>query len=339
VRPPSSTGARAPTYVVAADGGNSKTDLVLATDQGEVLAWVQAGGSRPHVDGMPATVQALADLIWRAVESSGLPAGTPLAVGSFYLANVDLQDEEATALAGLRRLAVAHHLEVRNDVFAVLHAGSSRGWGVAVVSGAGINAVGVHPGGREERFLALGDVTGDWGGGNAFGLAGLGAAVRAGDGRGPATALRQLIARHFDRPDPEAVAVQLHREPDPEQSLLALAPVVFGAASAGDGVARQIVERLADEVTNLAVTLLRRLDLLGAGADVVLGGGTLQSSNGMLLDRIRAQLLAAAPGVAVRVLDVAPVAGALARALELAGASADVQARARDAVARRARPS
>src|SRR6185503_13444831 len=200
--------------------------------------------------------------------------------------------------------------------------------GVAVVSGAGINAVGVHPDGHDERFLALGDVTGDWGGGYSVGLAALGAAVRAGDGRGPSTALRELLAQHFGDPDPEAVAVRLHREPDAEQSLLTLAPVVFRAASTGDPVARQIVQRLADEVVNFAVALLRRLELLSSDADVVLGGGTLQSGNGLLLQRIRSQLAAAAPDTVVRVLDVAPVTGALARALELAGAPVAVQDRA-----------
>jgi len=325
--------APGPALLVAADGGNSKTDLVLATDRGEVLARVQGGGTRPHLDGMPATVRALAELVRCAVEQAGLPAGTPIAVGSFYLANVDLPDQEAAALTGLQRLPVAAVLEVRNDVFAVLRAGSSRGWGVAVVSGAGINAVGVSPDGREERFLALGEVTGDWGGGYAIGLAGLGAAVRAGDGRGPATALRELIARHCVLPDPEAVAIRLHREADPERSLLELAPVVFAAASDGDPVARQIVERLADEISTLAVVLLRRLELLGSDADVVLGGGTVPSNNEMLLDRIRAQLRTAAPAVTVRVLAIPPVAGALARALELAGASAEAQARARAALA------
>lgn len=326
--------APVPTLVVAADGGNSKTDLLLATDRGEVLARVQGPGTRPHLDGMPATVRGLAELARCAVDRAGLPAGTPIAVGSFYLANVDLPDQEAAALAGLRQLSVADTLEVRNDVFAVLRAGSSRGWGVAVVSGAGINAVGVAPDGREERFLAFGDITGDWGGGYAVGLAGLGAAVRAGDGRGPATTLRELVARHFRLPDPEAVAIRLQREADPESSLLLeLAPVVFSAASAGDAVAWQIVEQLADEVSNMAVALLRRLELTGSDADVVLGGGLLQSGNGMLLDRIQARLLAAAPGITVRVLAIPPVAGALARALELAGASAEAQARAREALA------
>ena len=116
--------------------------------------------------------------------------------------------------------------------------------------------------------------------------------------------------------------------------MLTLAPVVFQAAAAGDAVARQIVERLADEVTNFAVALLRRLELLSSDADVVLGGGTLQSGNGLLLHRIKSQLAAAAPGVVVRVLDVPPVTGALAEALELAGASVAAQDRARAALRR-----
>lgn len=322
----------AASLVVGADGGNSKTDLVLATTAGEVLAHVQGDGTRPQVDGMAATAHGLAELIRRAVTQAGLGPTAPIAAGTFYLANVDLPDEEAAAVAELQLLAVADRIEVRNDTLAVLRAGSVRGWGVAVVSGAGINAVGVHPDGREERFLALGSVTGDWGGGYSVGMAGLGAAVRAGDGRGPATALRGLIAKHVGEPDPETLAVRLHRE-HAEREVLALAPLVFGAASDGDRVAREIVEQLADEVVEMVAALLRRLDLLTSDADVVLGGGTLQSGNRVLLDRIRSQLAAAAPGAVPRVLDVPPVAGALAAALELAGASVVHQVRAREMVA------
>ena len=319
--------------VVGVDGGNSKTDAVLATDGGVILSRVQTSGTRPHIEGMTATTQALVDLVRRAVREAGLPPDTPLAVGTFYLANVDLPDEEAAVRADLIGHRVADRVEVRNDVFAVLRAGSTRGWGIAVVSGAGINAVGMHPDGREERFLALGDVSGDWGGGHAVGVAGLGAAVRADDGRGPATVLSELVPKHFSQPDAQTAAVAVHREPDAEQSLLALAPIVFRAATDGDNVAREIVERLADETVTMAVTLLRRLDLLTSDADVVLGGGMMQCGNAILLDRISARLTQAAPNVGVRVLDVVPVAGALAGALELAGASDAAQARARESLA------
>ena len=82
---------------------------------------------------------------------------------------------------------------VGNDTFAVLRAGTERGWGVAVVCGAGINCVGVAPDGRQARFPALGSITGDWGGGYDVGLAAVSAAARSEDGRGPRTSLEQAV--------------------------------------------------------------------------------------------------------------------------------------------------
>jgi hypothetical protein len=65
---------------------------------------------------------------------------------------------------------------------------------------------------------------------------------------------------------------------------------------------------------------------------VVLGGAALQSGNVTLRSWIERQAVLVAPGAQVRVLDVPPVAGALASALELAGAGPAAVARARDAL-------
>jgi N-acetylglucosamine kinase-like BadF-type ATPase len=313
------------TWVVAADGGNSKTDLVLANIEGEVLARVRTAGTRPNIDGMPAMASTLA----AAARSAAAQAGaTSISVGAFYLANVDLPDDETAATDALRRLRIAERVVVRNDVLAILRAGTTRGWGVAITAGAGINAVGVHPDGREARFLALGDVSGDWGGAYSVGAAALGAAVRAGDGRGPATVLCSMVEETYHAA-PEDVAVAVSRGQIRRRALRDLAPGVLRAADGGDSAACEIVLRLADNAADFAVALLRRLDLTGADADVVLGGRLLQSGNRVLLDRVRDRVAAAAPDARLRVLDTPPVAGALATALELAGASPGAQERAR----------
>jgi N-acetylglucosamine kinase-like BadF-type ATPase len=317
------------TCVVAADGGNSKTDLVLASIEGDVLAQVRVAGTRPFVDGMPATASTLAAAAHSAAERAG---ATSISVGAFYLANVDLPEDETAATDELHRLGVAARVLVRNDVFAILRAGTTRGWGIAITAGAGINAVGVHPDGREGRFLALGDVSGDWGGGYSVGVAGLGAAVRAGDGRGPETVLRSIVADAFRAP-PEDVAVGVSQGQIPRRALRDLAPAVLRAADDGDAAACGIVLRLADNAVEFAVALLRRLDLLDTDPDVVLGGRLLQSGNRLLVDRIRERVTAVAPHAVVRVLDTPPVAGALAAALELAGASTAAQQRARTQLA------
>ena len=99
---------------------------------------------------------------------------------------------------------------VGNDTFAVLRAGTARGWGVAVVCGAGINCVGVAPDGRHARFPALGAITGDWGGGYDVGMAAVYAAARSEDGRGPRTSLERAVPAHFGLETPSELAEAIH---------------------------------------------------------------------------------------------------------------------------------
>jgi N-acetylglucosamine kinase-like BadF-type ATPase len=307
--------------VVAADGGNSKTDLVLASSDGRVLSRVSGGGTLTHLIGLAATADALAALVRAARDEAGLSASAGITVGSFYLANVDVPADETAMANALRERGIAREIEVGNDTFAVLRAGSERGWGIAVVCGAGINAAGRYPDGRTERFLAIGSWSGDWGGGDGVVRSAVAAAVRAGDGRGPATALSERIVSTFGMPVDE-VALQAHLGRISDSQLRTLAPVVFDAAHAGDEVALHIVQRVGDEVVSFAGALLRRMELVDADPDVILGGRLMQANDPIVMERITAGLGAIAPRARLRILAGPPVAGALASALELVGATA-----------------
>jgi N-acetylglucosamine kinase-like BadF-type ATPase len=219
-------------------------------------------------------------------------------------------------------------LEVGNDTFAVLEAGSRRGWGIALVCGAGINAVGLHPDGRRERFLGIGEFSGDWGGGWGVAVAGIGAAVRAGDGRGPTTALRDVVESSFGT-DPESVAVAADRGSIPRHQVLAFAPAVLQAALDGDPVAIGLAHRLGDEIASFGIALLHRMALEDSDVEIILGGGVLQAGNPLVHDRLAADLRAVAPRAQLCTLTVPPVAGALASALRLVGASEPAITRAR----------
>jgi N-acetylglucosamine kinase-like BadF-type ATPase len=306
--------------VVAADGGNSKTDLVLATRAGERLACVSGPGTHPQDDGFAATAADLAELTRAALAAAGRPDGTPVAAGAYYLANVDLPEDEEAMRTALAQHALAKRLEVGNDTFAVLEAGSRRGSGIAVVSGAGINAAGQYPDGRRERFLGIGELSGDWGGASSLSVTGIGAAVRAVDGRGPSTALCDAVTAFFGA-DPESVAVAADRGVITRQQVLDFAPAVLAAATDGDAVAIGIAHRLADEVVSFVQALVHRMDLADSDVEVILGGGVLQARHAVLLDRIARGVHTVAARAQVHVLDVAPVEGALASAVRLAGAT------------------
>jgi len=320
-------------YVIAVDGGNSKTDVVIASTGGELLARTRGPGVDSPLIGVDNWRNALIALVEQARLTAGVGIDTRAAGAAYFLANVDLPTEFDVARRELAAATPAVVSVVDNDTLAILRAGATRSWGVAVVSGAGINAIGIGPTDRREGFLALGDYTGDAGGGGDLAILGLAAAVRAWDGRGPATALSQTVPAHFGLRTAEDVAIAVHRGEIARDEMHVLAPVVFATATAGDAVARRILTDFGDEVATMANALIRRLDLTGSDVEVILGGGILQAGDRSLYGRILSGITAVAPLAQVRALDVAPVFGALVEAFTLVGADtpalADLRARLR----------
>ena len=219
--------------VLGVDGGNSKTDVVVATTEGEPVSYVRGGGSNSHGRGGSAgcieTVASLVDL------------DEPADRAVLFLCGADLPHdiEELTHFASER--AWARDLTVDNDTFALLHAGTDRAAAVAVICGSGINCVG-RSGERIVRYPALGWETGDWGGAEALGRAALFHANRAADGRGEPTGLVAVIEAHFGRPVAE-VGADVHYRRMAESRLGELAPAIVALGRPGGAAARAAARR------------------------------------------------------------------------------------------------
>ena len=315
--------------ILAVDGGNSKTDLALVGADGRLLGLARGPLSSPHHIGLDGCLGVLERLLGDALHAARLwPVELPVAVGQLLLAGVDFPSEERALDDALGERGWARRTIVGNDTFAVLRAGTNRGWGVAIVCGTGINCVGVAPDGRTARFPALGAITGDWGGGYDLGLGALSAAARSEDGRGPETTLEQAVPAHFGLDTPQAVAEAIHTGRLAMSRISELAPTVLSQAQ-GDAVAAALVARLAEEIVALARASLTRLELNGEAVDVVLGGGVVQAGNGRLLDAIAQGLRQVAPAAAVSATASPPIVGAALLGLDEVGAPAAAQDRLR----------
>ena len=302
------------TALLAVDGGNSKTDLVLLAPDGSVLATGRSGPFQPHLTDAVNAVASMSSAIGEVFAEAGHPRVLEV---SAYLANADLVVETEAIEAAIVAQGWGEHVRVENDTFAMLRAGTDRGFGVAVVCGAGINCVGVGPDGRVVRFPALGRMTGDWGGGLGLAEESMWWAVRSEDGRGPATALAAGIAAHFGAQTATDVAASFHLDQLESVRLNEIVTVLFTAATAGDVVASGVVRRQADEIVALVTTTLRRLDLDDADVDVVLGGGILASDDPLLMTPLIEDLGRLAPRAQLLLLrDDPPVVGAALLGLE-----------------------
>ncbi len=338
--------------VLAIDGGNIKTDVALVAGDGRLLSLIRGGGSSPHILGFHPSVELLSGLVASAhagaaagrdgpeasdgVTGSSLanpgdtgPAREPIAdIARVLLAGADLPEEVVDLERALGALGWAPELVVENDTLALLRTGTDRGWGVAVVCGGGINAVGIAPGGRSARFPALGAITGDWGGGHDVGVAGLGAAARSADGRGPHSTLEEAVPEHFGMRTPFEVARAFHFKDISLEAIAQLTPVVFEQAEV-DATARAILERVANEVAALAQAAMTRLDLCDAGAEVVLGGGLMRAAPPWMLTWIGERIAAASASATLVVAQEGPIVGAAILGLDAIGAGPDAITRAR----------
>jgi len=304
-------------FVVAADGGNSKTDLLIATTGGEVLARVRGTGTHPDEDGYDVTAGMLVGLIAQACDQAGLPADTVFELGAFFCANVDTPDQVVGLKQAIEDTGICTMVDVGNDSMAILHAGAPEGWGIAVVTGTGINAVGRDRQGRIEGFLSIGRETGDLGGGSWFAMEGQAASIRAADGRGPATMLEQLIPDYFGMSDPFEVALALNDGTISWHRMLHSCPVVFQAAEAGDPVALGLFERQADEISLMANALVKRLAMDEPEIPVVMGGSVSTNGGQLYQSTVAEALLRRVPNAKPVFLAVPPVEGSLAHALRM----------------------
>jgi N-acetylglucosamine kinase-like BadF-type ATPase len=322
--------------VLAIDGGNSKTDVALVSGDGTFLASARGPGINSHQTGVDQVMLILDAVVKQASAQAGPSRSGWVAMHTVAcLANADLPEEEAEHAAAIQALGWTPTVTVVNDTFAILRAGLADEvrphWGVGVVCGAGINCVGVGPDGRVTRFLALGTTSGDWGGGYGLGLEALWHAARAEDGRGPDTLLTGYLTSHLGVDRVEDVTLGIHKGKIGEDDLTGLAPLLLRAAEAGDDVARTVVSRLADEISVMAITAMRRLGLTGLATPVVLGGGVITARVPLLIDSVLRQLSETAPDAKVSIIDVPPVAGAALLGLDHVKAPPAAESRLRAA--------
>ena len=309
--------------ILAIDGGNSKTDVALVAADGAVLGSCRTRGFQPHRDGLEAALHTVEEAVERAAGQAGLSLrrGPVCEHTAAFLAHADLPAEELRLHEEIVARRWSKTTSVSNDTFALLRAGTDRGWGVAVVCGAGINCVGVAPDGRVARFPALGRLSGDWGGGDFLGEEVLWWAARGEDGRGPHTGLQQAVTEQFGTTSVFSVTVGVHTGAIAASRLTELTPALFTVAAAGDAVAKGLVNRLAHEVVTLATGALRRLDLLEDPTIVVLGGSVLAADNPALYQSIERRLAYRAPHAKAVTVAAPPIVGAALHGLDYVSAT------------------
>lgn len=278
---------------VGVDGGQSRLRLSAGGDVFE------APGFSYH-DGDPVTVTLESvRAAWTPAKAAGPVTRVVLGLTGLP-STVELRDALA---AGVARLTAAREVVLCADNVTA-HAGAlPDGYGVALTAGTGVNCLAVDPAAAvAHRVDGWGYLYGDDGSAFAIGRAGIAAALRAADGRGPSTVLSGLPV------DTQRLYTSRRVVDETAQ----LAPDVLAAASGGDPVATGIVSRAATELARTVTAAVTALP--GTGPVPVAHVGRLLAAAGPLVDGYRAALAATCP----RAREVPAAGSALDGALRLA---------------------
>ncbi|HXI14701.1 MAG TPA: BadF/BadG/BcrA/BcrD ATPase family protein [Thermoanaerobaculia bacterium] len=306
------------TLFVGVDGGGSKTAAVVVDRRMKIIGRGLAGPSNYLRVGIEeATIN-----IDKAIASAIATArADPSQVGYTYcgIAGSDHPKHRARMIEALRSLFPLGNFTVDSDARIALIGGVGLHPGIVVIAGTGSVAFGRNESGKEARAGGWGPTIGDEGSGYSIARRGLSAIVRAYDGRGPQTALTDLLCTVHGLCQPEDLPTFVYAPTTRVASIAAYGKMVIDAARAGDRIAKEIVSSEGYELGKTVLAVARKLEMETGPFAVAYFGGAFRAGD-LLVGPMREALLAGAPEAEVRPPIETAVEGAARMAIRAARA-------------------
>ena len=287
-------------YVIAVDGGGTKTVGTLADLGGEVYNYKVCGASNPNDIGEEASAKMIASLVRKLADEcdgwiTAVYAGISGAVG-----------HEKVLRRAIHKACPDTTVRVESDVYNLfgLLPGDPDRDSAAIICGTG-SVCFVRKDGELHRIGGWGYLLDSNGGAYSVGRDALEAALRQADGRGQKTSLYERATAYLGDV-PEHCIGKIYQGGKP--FIAGFAPEAFRAAEENDAVARCIVDKAVtsiEEYLNVAKSILG-----GDGFDCIVGGG-------MMNDPMMKKSLSSIDGVNIIYPEREQVFGALNQALKM----------------------
>lgn len=308
-------------HVLGIDAGGTKTVCQLADEHGALVSEARGEGANLQAAGELKVEKVLHQVMEEAI---GDRAVVPAAI-CLGIAGVDRPDDSAVIKAIMRRIGYKARVLVVNDALVALEAGAPQQPGVVIISGTGSICYGRNMLGEAARSGGWGYVLGDEGSGYWIGRAALRAVLRQADRRGPDTLLTPLLLEHFGVTQAQGLIHEVYHTNLKPAAIGALARSVQSAFREGDPAAIGILRSAANELESSALSVARRLGMLGQPFVFILAGGIFRAVP-WLQEELERRLPVAAPRSRVQMLDVEPAMGAVTLALAEARGGARIPA-------------
>lgn len=260
-------------YILAVDGGGSRTRALLARTDGTILGHAEGGPANYKTAGLQIVKESLRAAINGAFAAANLPV-QDVAVGSFGLAAVGREEDREVIKNALSEFAPSYdELILDNDGIIAMIGATVAQPGLVIISGTGSMVYGLNKENKTARSGGWGPLIGDEGGGYEIGRQALMAVMRQGDGRGPKTLLSEMIFSQWQVENHWQLAAKAYRPEIQRPHIAALSVLVKEAAALKDEVALSILDLAIKELALAALAVIRELKMEEDTFPVALVGG------------------------------------------------------------------
>ncbi|MGF7141607.1 N-acetylglucosamine kinase-like BadF-type ATPase [Anaerotaenia torta] len=281
-------------YVIGMDGGGTKTE-VLAADRNKNLLFCSQGGGINYNSGRKDRIDSNLQDLFQTLTENGFSkeACSAICIGAAGISNPLVREQilAQVRLAGYRCPAV-----VVGDMETAFAGALEQPYGMILIVGTGSICYGKDPEGNTYRTGGYGHLIDDEGSAYAIGRDILSAVVRARDGRLEPTILTELVFDHLNINTIEELVRYVYQPDRNKKEIAGLSVLIEKAQEAGDRAAGGIIKKCASNLLELAAPIIRRMD----GEIHLAVSGSVLLKNKEILEEFTKQMNQSYPQVVVQ---------------------------------------
>lgn len=303
-------------YIIAYDGGGTKTRINLVDLEGNILFDKIATGSNYVSAGEDKFQTVIESLYIEALKECNL---NPSDIELIYLglSGADLEEDYERLYKACAPIFKDVKHVIVNDAWIILRSGLDKPYGAVAIAGTGTNSAAINLNGEKAILRALSFMLGTFGGGLDIARSGLHYAFRSEELTFQETLLETEIPKLFEKETMDDVVKLFYPKRLVDKKTLGeVTRIVNECALKGDEVSQMILEDNAYHIACQTIGVMKQVGIDQDDISVVVGGRVFKSDAPNFLESFKKTLLDKCPNCHIIEPTFTPVVGAYLFALD-----------------------
>ena len=303
-------------YIIAIDGGGTKTHLMLFDLFGKSYYQEIAEGSNHSAKGQAHFKKVIKSLFENAKTAIKI-SNDDLALVYLGLSGADLEEDFKILNDACKTIFEEVPFKIVNDAWIIMRSGVSTPYGAVAIAGTGTNSAAINQKGERAILRALSFTLGTYGGGLDIAREAMHYAFRSEELTYQKTILEEEIPKLFNKTTlSEIIPLFYPKKVVSRIKFGEITALVNECALKGDQVSQAILTKMGNYIGMQTAGVIKQVKMEKAKFPVVIGGRVFNSKSSLLLNEFTRTLKQSCPNSYIVKPQYSPVVGAYLSALD-----------------------